>query len=71
MVVLAVVLNPLVLNAWGAHPSGVNGLGVGVIVTGELVESMGRGQSVEIKADAIEVVGFVLEGASGVAAHGE
>ena len=31
--------------------------GCGVIVSGELVESQGKGQSVEIQATAVEVVG--------------
>ena len=35
--------------------------GCSVICTGELVESQGKGQSVEIKAAAIEVVGWVEE----------
>ncbi len=33
--------------------------GCAVVVTGRLVESQGKGQSVEIQADAIEVVGWV------------
>jgi asparaginyl-tRNA synthetase len=33
--------------------------GCAVRCTGELVESMGRGQSVEIKADSVEIVGWV------------
>jgi len=35
------------------------GAGCAVIATGELVESQGKGQSVEIQADSIEVVGLV------------
>ncbi len=33
--------------------------GCGVIITGELVESQGKGQTVEIQASAVEVVGWV------------
>ena len=35
------------------------GAGCAIIATGELVESQGKGQSVEIQASAIEVVGWV------------
>ncbi len=37
------------------------GTGCSVIATGTLVESQGQGQSVEIQADSIEVVGWVVE----------
>jgi len=37
------------------------GTGCSVIATGTLVESQGQGQSVEIQADSIEVVGWVIE----------
>ncbi|KGE03876.1 asparagine--tRNA ligase [Pseudohaliea rubra] len=37
------------------------GTGAAVIVTGELVESRGKGQTVEIQAGAVEVVGPVLD----------
>src|SRR5256714_6626438 len=33
--------------------------GCAVVVTGELVESQGKGQSVEIQAEAVEVVGWI------------
>jgi asparaginyl-tRNA synthetase len=33
--------------------------GCAVVVTGELVQSQGKGQSIELKADSIEVVGWV------------
>ena len=38
--------------------------GCAVIVTGELVESQGKGQSVEIQATAVEVVGWVEDAES-------
>ncbi|MFV8818670.1 asparagine--tRNA ligase [Haliea sp. E17] len=38
--------------------------GCAVIVTGELVESQGQGQSVEIQASAVEVVGWVEDAES-------
>ena len=37
------------------------GAGCAVIATGELVQSQGQGQSVEVQASAIEVVGWVDE----------
>jgi asparaginyl-tRNA synthetase len=37
------------------------GAGCAVVATGELVESQGQGQSVEVQASAIEVVGWVDE----------
>jgi asparaginyl-tRNA synthetase len=37
------------------------GTGAAVIVTGELVESQGKGQAVEIQANRVEVVGPVLD----------
>jgi asparaginyl-tRNA synthetase len=37
------------------------GTGAAVIVTGELVESQGKGQAVEIQANTVEVVGPVLD----------
>jgi asparaginyl-tRNA synthetase len=53
----------VVPNTLGNYEDEVLALGTGaaVIVTGELVESQGKGQAVEIQASRVEVVGPVLD----------
>ena len=56
-------IQAVVPNTLGNYEEEVLALGTGaaVIVTGELVESQGKGQAVEIQANAVEVVGPVLD----------
>ncbi|MHA7817762.1 MAG: asparagine--tRNA ligase [Pseudohaliea sp.] len=56
-------IQAVVPNTLGNYEDEVLALGTGaaVIVSGELVESQGKGQAVEIQASAVQVVGPVLD----------
>ena len=56
-------IQTVVPNTLENYQSELLGLSTGcaVVVSGELVESQGKGQSVEIQAAAVEVIGWVDE----------